>query len=78
MYEAEVGDDVYKEDPSVNKLQDMSSKITGMEDSLLVSSGTMGNLISFLTLTNREKKLFWVINAMFMLGKALVFQYLVA
>ena len=57
MYEAEVGDDVYKEDPSVNKLQDMSSKITGMEDSLLVSSGTMGNLISLLTLTNRGEEI---------------------
>jgi len=53
MYDAEVGDDVLKEDPSVNKLQEMSSKITGMEDSLLVSSGTMGNLVSLLTLTNR-------------------------
>ena len=48
MYEAEVGDDVYKEDPSVNKLQDMSSKITGMEDSLLVSSGTMGNIFTYI------------------------------
>ncbi len=53
MYDAEVGDDVYKEDPSVNKLQEMASIITGKEDSLLVSSGTMGNLVSLLTLTNR-------------------------
>ena len=57
MYDAEVGDDVYKEDSSVNKLQEMSSKITGMEDSLLVSSGTMGNLVSLLTLTNRGEEI---------------------
>jgi len=57
MYDAEVGDDVYKEDPSVNKLQEMASKITGKEDSLLVSSGTMGNLVSLLALTNRGEEI---------------------
>ena len=45
MYEAEVGDDVYGEDPSVNKLQEMSAGITGKEAALFVSSGSMGNLI---------------------------------
>ena len=55
--DAEVGDDVYKEDPSVNKLQEMASKITGKEDSLLVSSGTMGNLVSLLALTNRGEEI---------------------
>ncbi len=45
MYEAEVGDDVYGEDPSVNKLQDMSAAVTGKEAALFVSSGSMGNLI---------------------------------
>ncbi len=45
MYEAEVGDDVYGEDPTVNKLQDMSAALTGKEAALFVSSGSMGNLI---------------------------------
>jgi len=45
MYEAEVGDDVYGEDPTVNKLQEMACKITGKEAALFVSSGSMGNLI---------------------------------
>jgi threonine aldolase len=45
MYEAEVGDDVYGEDPTVNRLQEMAARITGMEAALFVSSGSMGNLI---------------------------------
>ena len=45
MYEADVGDDVYGEDPSVNKLQEMSAQITGKDAALFVSSGSMGNLI---------------------------------
>ena len=45
MAEAEVGDDVYGEDPSVNKLQEMSAAMTGKEAALFVSSGSMGNLI---------------------------------
>ncbi len=45
MYEAEVGDDVYGEDPSINRLQDMAAEITGKEKALFVTSGSMGNLI---------------------------------
>ena len=43
---AEVGDDVYAEDKSINRLQDMSSELTGKESSLFVPSGTMANLIA--------------------------------
>ncbi|MBN2618146.1 MAG: aminotransferase class I/II-fold pyridoxal phosphate-dependent enzyme [Spirochaetales bacterium] len=46
IYRAEVGDDVYGEDPTVNRLQDLSSKITGKKASLFVSSGSMANLIA--------------------------------
>jgi threonine aldolase len=53
MYEAEVGDDVFGEDPTVNKLQDMSAEITGKEAALFVSSGTMGNLIPVFLLCGR-------------------------
>lgn len=43
MLEAEVGDDVFGEDPSVNALQDKVARMFGMEAGLFVSSGTMGN-----------------------------------
>ncbi|XP_030064508.1 probable low-specificity L-threonine aldolase 2 [Microcaecilia unicolor] len=46
MARAEVGDDVYGEDPTVNELQQRVAQLLGTEDSLFVSSGTMGNLIS--------------------------------
>lgn len=48
MAQAEVGDDVYDEDPTVNKLQELAAHMTGKEAALFVSSGTMGNLASIL------------------------------
>ena len=45
MHDAEVGDDVYADDPSVNRLQEMAADLTGTEAALFVSSGSMGNLI---------------------------------
>ena len=44
MAEAEVGDDVFLEDPTVNRLQERAAEIFGREASLFVPSGTMGNL----------------------------------
>ena len=49
MFKAELGDEQNNEDPSVLKLQEMSAKILGKEDGLLVSSGTMGNLVALMT-----------------------------
>jgi len=49
MAEAEVGDDVFGEDPTVNRLEKMASERLGMEAALLVASGTMGNLVSVLS-----------------------------
>ncbi|RYG40648.1 MAG: aminotransferase class I/II-fold pyridoxal phosphate-dependent enzyme, partial [Chitinophagaceae bacterium] len=43
MFKAEVGDDVYKQDPSVNSLQRMVANVFGMEDALFFPSGTMAN-----------------------------------
>lgn len=43
MANAEVGDDVYKEDPTVNKLQKYCAGLFGKEDALFVPSGVMGN-----------------------------------
>lgn len=45
MYEAEVGDDVFKEDPTVNKLEKYSAELLGKEAALFVASGVMGNQI---------------------------------
>ena len=46
MAEAEVGDDVYGEDPTVNKLQARAAEIFGREAALFVPSGSMGNLVA--------------------------------
>ena len=53
---AELGDDVYGEDPSVNRLQDTAAALMGKEAGLLVSSGTMGNLIAILAHCARGTK----------------------
>jgi len=49
MAEAPVGDDVYGEDPSVNRLQEMGAELMGKEAGLFVASGTMGNLTGILS-----------------------------
>lgn len=46
MFHAEVGDDVYGEDPTVNKLQETVAELLGKEESLFVPSGTMSNQIA--------------------------------
>ena len=46
MASAEVGDDVYREDPTTTKLEALAAELTGKEKALFVSSGCMGNLIS--------------------------------
>ena len=46
---AKLGDDVFREDPTVNELEEKTALIMGKEASLLVPSGTMGNLVSILT-----------------------------
>ncbi|HEX7666502.1 MAG TPA: GntG family PLP-dependent aldolase [Polyangiaceae bacterium] len=46
MAEAEVGDDVYGEDPTVRALEEEAAKITGKEDALFVPSGTMSNQLA--------------------------------
>jgi threonine aldolase len=45
MYLADVGDDVYGEDPTVIRLQELAAKITGKKSALFIPSGSMGNLI---------------------------------
>jgi len=46
MAEAEVGDDVYREDPTVNRLEQRAAEMMGKEAGLFVPTGTMGNTIA--------------------------------
>ena len=47
--DAELGDDVFAEDPSVNRLQELAAEMMGKEAGLFVSSGTQGNLVAMLS-----------------------------
>ena len=51
MAEAEVGDDVFMEDPTVNRLQERAAQIFGREAALFVPSGSMGNVTCIVALT---------------------------
>src|SRR5690625_2996828 len=51
MKDAAVGDDVYRDDPTVNKLEEEAAKILGKEAALFVTSGTQGNQIAVLAYT---------------------------
>jgi len=53
MAEAEVGDDVFGEDPTVNRLEDTAARRFGKQAGLFVVSGTMGNQVSLLAQTQR-------------------------
>src|SRR5437762_1537181 len=53
MAEADVGDDVYGEDPTVRRLEERTAEILGKEAALFVPSGTMANQIALLLHTRR-------------------------
>lgn len=53
MYRAELGDDVYGEDPTVNRLQELAAEMAGKEAALLVPSGSMGNVAAVMAHTGR-------------------------
>ena len=56
MATAALGDDVFGEDPTVNELEALAAKVTGMDAALFVSSGTMGNLGSLLAHCQRGQE----------------------
>ena len=56
MQRAEVGDDVYREDPSVNALEEKLADMAGLEAALLVPSGTQSNLVALLTHCGRGEE----------------------
>jgi len=53
MMKAKVGDDVYREDPTVNELEELAASIFNKEAALFVVSGTMANQVSIMTYTQR-------------------------
>ncbi|MGH2518493.1 MAG: low-specificity L-threonine aldolase [Chloroflexota bacterium] len=56
MYQAEVGDDVFAEDPTVNRLEELTAEMLGKEAALFVASGTMANLVSLLSHCGRGEE----------------------
>ncbi len=57
MFEAEVGDDVYGEDPTINRLEKMAAERMGKEAALFTTSGTQSNLIAVLTHTRHGNEI---------------------
>lgn len=53
MADAEVGDDVYGEDPTINRLEEAAAQRLGKEAGLFVTSGTMGNLLAVMSVCGR-------------------------
>src|SRR4051812_35866473 len=53
MAEAEVGDDVYGEDPTVNRLESLAASLMGKDAAVYVPSGTMANQLAIRVLANR-------------------------
>lgn len=56
IYNAELGDDVFGEDPTTNRLEKMAAERMGKEAAMLVASGTMGNLVCVLTHCGRGEE----------------------
>ena len=56
--QAKLGDDVYREDPTVKKLEEMAAEKMGKEAALLVTSGTQGNLVSLMSNSKRGDLVF--------------------
>jgi threonine aldolase len=56
IYDADLGDDVFGEDPTTNRLEKMAAERMGKEAAIMVASGTMGNLVSLLTHCKRGEE----------------------
>src|SRR5699024_10943657 len=53
IFHSEVGDDIYGEDPTMKRLENMAADLLGKEKALFVTSGTQGNLLAVLSQTSR-------------------------
>lgn len=70
MAEAEVGDDVSRQDPTVSRMEEMAADRMGKEAALFVSSGTQGNLVSILTHCQRGDDIIVADNSHIFRGEA--------
>ena len=57
MAKAEVGDDVYKDDNTVNELEALACKVLNKDAAIFVTSGTLGNLLAILSQTNKGEEI---------------------
>jgi threonine aldolase len=57
IFRAELGDDVYSEDPTVNALESLAARMLGKEAAILVPSGTMANLLAIMGHCSQRKRL---------------------
>lgn len=57
MFQAEVGDDVYREDPTVTALEELGAEMMGKEAGLFLTSGTMGNQVAAMTHTKKSDEI---------------------
>ncbi len=57
MYRAQVGDDVYGDDPTMKELEEKAARMLGKEAALFVASGTMGNAIAVMSHTQRGNEI---------------------
>ena len=57
MASAPLGDDVYRQDPTVRRLEELAAEKIGKEPALVVPTGTMGNLIAMICHTRSGKEL---------------------
>src|SRR6185295_18590839 len=57
MAEAEVGDDVFDEDPTIHALEERAAELLGKDAGLFVASGTMGNLVALMAHLGRGQEL---------------------
>lgn len=63
MFHAEVGDDVYQDDPTTNRLEALAAETMGMEAALFVPSGTMGNQLALMSHTQRGQEAIVSVNS---------------
>ena len=59
MLNAEVGDDVYGDDPTVKRLEKIAAQVIKKEAALFVPTGTMGNQLAVFTHISREMRLLY-------------------
>jgi threonine aldolase len=57
MADAELGDDVFREDPTINRLEDRAAEATGKQAAVFVATGTMGNLLGVLALARSGQEI---------------------